>query len=271
MLEELRKIYAFLVRDLKIMFTYKLALSATFLQALFNLFYLILFGSMFGSRYLAILAPYGGDFISYILIGSIGWGFMWSIMESVVTLIRMEMEVGTLESILLTPTSIYTISIAYTISGTIFGFLSMVIILLVGYFIFDINILSNVNIFTVIVLVLSGVLMAGFGMLLGGLTIWTKQIGDITPLLQGVTMFFSGVYFPTSLLPHPFQAIANFIPFYYSIEGLRQSLNCGKISYDLIQTLLIIASFATIFVVLGLYTLRVGLMRAKKEGTIVFY
>ena len=91
MLDELRKVTVFVKRDLKVYFTYKLAVSMAFFSILFNFFYMVLFGSMFQSGVIPALDAYGGNFISYILVGSIGWGFMWAIMSQTSESLRTEM------------------------------------------------------------------------------------------------------------------------------------------------------------------------------------
>ncbi len=180
MMDEIRKIGVFIKRDFRILFTYRLAFSTAFLGIIFNLFYLVLFGSMFGSRELSALTPYGGDFISYILVGSIGWGFMWSIMGMTSSSLRSEMMMGTMESILLTSTKISTIMIAYTIFGAVFGLLSIGVLIGVGFLCFGVS-FGTATIYTFIIMFLSALLMMGFGMIFGGLTIWVKNIGQVAP------------------------------------------------------------------------------------------
>lgn len=274
MLNEIKKIFVIIKRDMRVYFTYKLAVSMAFLSILFNFFYMVLFGSMFEAGVISVVTQtYGANFnyISYILIGSIGWGFMWSIMSQTSESIRSEMELGTLESLMLTPTSIYTMIVAYTLFGCFFGFLSIIGLLLIGLVFFDINVLATMTIFTPIVLVLSIILMTGFGMILGGLTLWIKNIGETAPLIQSVAMFFCGVYFPIAILPGFLKDIAPIVPFYWSIEGLRQSLNPQASTSYLINCSLILVFLCVIFLIIGAYVLHRGLMKAKKDGSLSFY
>ncbi len=271
MLNEFRKIWVFIKRDFKVIYTYKLAFSMMFFSVLLNFFYMILFGSMFGSGAVTALIPYGGDFITYILIGSIGWGFMWSILSGTSTSLRMEMEIGTLESILLTPTSIYTMVIAYTVFSAIFGLISIAVLVLFGFVFFGISVFATATVFTLVFFILSMIMMAGIGMTLGGLTVWIKNIGDTIPLMQSVTIFFCPVYFPITVLPESLQVVAKFIPFYYSMEGLRLSLVPGVPSSELVRFLVILSVLCIIFVVLGTISLHKGLKKAKKDGSLSFY
>ena len=126
MLDEIRKIGAFLKRDFKLLLTYRLAFSAMFLNMVFNLFYFILFGGMFGGGTPPQLAVYHQNFITYLFIGSIGWSFLWSVMGASSLALRNEMMMGTLESLLLSSTKLTTLVIAYTLFGCFMGAVSIV-------------------------------------------------------------------------------------------------------------------------------------------------
>jgi len=271
MLDELRKIKVFVVRDFRMLSTYKLALSMTFLTTVFNLFYFALFGSMFGSSSLPALSDYGGDFLSYIIIGSMGWGFLWSIMGTTAASLRSEMMMGTVESILLTKTRLYTMMVSYAIYGSFFGLISIVILLSVGYLVFGLEVFANANLFTLVVFFLSATMMMGFGLIFGGITIWLKNIGPTTMLLQNISMFFCGVYFPLTVLPVVARPISYYIPFYYSIEGLRRSLIPSTTTGEMMMYSIILLFCSVLFNAIGLYVLHRGLIKAKKDGSLMFY
>ena len=271
MISELRKMGVFIARDFRILFSYKLAFSMSFMGIVFTLFYLVLFGSMFESVEISALLPYGGDFIQYVLVGSIGWGFLTSIMGSTAGALRSEMQIGTLESILLTPTKIFTMIISYSLFGSFFGLLTMAVLLIVGYFFFGIAAFAGASIFTLIIFILSMMTMTGFGLLFAGLTIWLKNIGTTVAIFQNISMFFCGVYFPLSVLPEVVRPIHYVIPFYYSIEGLRVSLIPGSNFSDLWPYIGPLIGFSILFIIVGLFVLNYGLKKAKKDGSLMFY
>jgi len=255
MLNELRKISIFIKRDFRMLFTYKLAFTVSLLSIIFNLFYLLLFGSMFGSR----------D------VGSVGWSFLTNIMNSTAFSLRTEMMMGTLESILITPTKIHTVIFGYVLFGCFFGLLSMGVLIVVGIFCFGVTAFATANIFTLIIFILSTIMMMGFGMIFSGLTIWLKNIGDTIPIILGVSMFFCGIYFPIQVLPEFLQPVAKFIPFYYSIEGIRKSLIINTSTHELMGYIVILSVLAITFIALGIFILHKGLIKAKKDGSLAFY
>jgi len=269
MLDELRKIGVFIKRDFRIILTYRLAFSAMFLNTVFTLFYFVFFGSMFGGQTPSVLLPYGGSYISYILVGSVGWGFLWSVMGTTSISLRNEMMMGTLESVLLTVTRLSTIMIAYMLFGCFMGLITIAILLSVGFIAFDVAIMGNA--YAVLIMFLSTLMMAGFGMIFGGLTIWMKNIGSTVPLIQNIALFFSGVFFPIAVLPEILQPLARFIPFYYSIEGLRISLRPDASVGEIYHFILILAILSIIFITIGLFILKKGIIKAKKDGSLAFY
>jgi len=271
MFKEVSKISMFVVRNLRMLFTYKLAFSVSFLSIVFNFLYLVLFGIMFGRSEVSGISQYGGDFISYILVGSIGWGYLWSIMSSTSSGLQIEMMMGTLETILLTRTKLHTMMIAYALYGVLFGIISILLLFVIGLLMFGFSVFATASIYTILIFILSGAMMMGVGMIFGGLTIWLKNIGQTIPLIQNISTFFCGVYFPITVLPTYLQPIYKFIPFYYPIEGLRLSLLSSPPTEKLIEIIIIVFIMTIVFGIIGLFTLKKGLEKAKKDGSLAFY
>lgn len=271
MLAELGKICVFLKRDFRMLYTYKIAFITTFLNMLITFFHLVLFGGMFAADEVSALDIYGGNFISFILVGSIGWGFLWNILNSTSFSLRNEMLMGTLESILLTPTKIYTMMIAYALFGCFFGLLSIFILFFIGVVFFGFSAFASATIYTGVILILSAIMMLGIGMVFSGLTIRYKHLGQTLPLIQGVTMLFSGVYYPIDQLPTVLQPVSKFMPFYYSLEGLRLSLMSSTSNNQIYSFIIIIFLLTISFLILGVYSIRFGVKKAKKEGSLGFY
>ena len=239
--------------------------------SIFTLFHLALFGSMFGSINIPALENYGGNFISYILVGSIGWSFLWVIMSTTSESLSTEMMLGTLESILITPTKLFTLMISYALFGCFFGLITILFLTITGFFIFGISVFACASIYTLTIFILSATMMMGFGLIFGGLTIWLKYIGDTVPFLQNFSMFFCGVYFPISVLPTFIQPISKFVPFYYSIEGMRTSLNTNAPVSEILYYIIVLIFLSIISILVGIFVLHKGLVKAKKDGSLAYY
>jgi ABC-2 type transport system permease protein len=266
----LRKLYVFIKRDFLMLFTYKFAMVFSYIQMIMNLFLFVLFAGMFGERMLSMLEPFGGDFIQYILIGSIGWGYLWSAMGAASGSIQQEMMRGTFEPIFLTPTSPFVIVMAYTIWGLFMGTISMGIFLFFGLAVFNVE-LTGDYFMAFVIMGLSIAMMIGFGLMVAGLNVFLKQVGALVSVVQGVAMFLCGVYFPLEVLPKIIQPLGKVLPMYYSIMGLRVALSDQVSSPVLMQYFWILLILAVVALVLGAYLFRKGLDRARREGTLAYY
>jgi len=271
MFEEIKKIPYITARNFRMLYTYKLALSVSFISVVFNVFYMILFGGMFGVSNPETISQYQGNFISYLLVGSIGWSFLWSIMAATSDSLTEEMELGPFESILLTPTKVRTLMFSYSLYGCVIGLIVLIILTLVGFFLFGVSVFADASIFTVIIFILSIIMMLGFGMVFGGLTIWLKNIGVTVELLRDIATFFCGVYFPVAVIPEVFQPIARYFPFYYSITGLRLSLTSTTTLPQIMFYVYILFILSISITLIGLVILKIGLNKAKKDGSLAFY
>lgn len=271
MLTQIKIIGALLKRDLRILITYKFAFTTMLFSIGISLFYLVLFGAMFGVEIPVPIAEYGMDFVSYLLIGAVGWAFLWSVLNVTAQSTRNEMLMGTLEPLLLTKVKLPTLMIAYTIFGSLFGLASLSLLLLVGYFAFGVAAFAAANVFTLTIFILSALLVGAIGFIFAGVTFWVKNIGAGVPVLQNIAIFFSGVFFPITMLPEVLQPISKFVPFYYSIEGMRKSLLPTVSATEMVNYVGILLVFVVLFAALGLYILHRGLIKAKKGGTLAYY
>jgi len=266
---ELGKIGIFLRRDFAMLSTYKFAFVTNTLSKFFIFFWMVLIGKIFGQTS-SILSPYGGNFISFVLVGTIGWSLSWNIIDAMIFSVRNEMLMGTIEAIFLTPTSKVIIMLAYGIFGFVFGMISVISFFLVGLFAFDINIFAAANLYTLAIFILSCTTATGIGLILCGLTFWQKYLGQFVPFLQGIAVFFSEVYFPTAVLPSYLQPLSQIVPFYYSIKGIRLSL-LGIPTTELIQCILVLFILTIVFFMIGFFTLDKCIAKAKRDGTLSFY
>ena len=148
---------------------------------------------------------------------------------------------------------------------------SLIVLFVVGFFGFGVTAFSSANIYTLAIFFISVIMMSGIGMIIGGITLRFKHIGQTIPLIQGIAMFFCGVYFPITILPIPLQHLAKFIPFYYSIEGMRLSLLVDGLTPRLLNFLIILIVLAIVFISLGILILNKELENAKRQGSLAFY
>ncbi|MFQ6087696.1 MAG: ABC transporter permease [Candidatus Methanofastidiosia archaeon] len=264
------KIVTFIKRDFRIMFTYKFAMVFNYMNMLFNLLIFILFVKMFGIRFLKSLEGYGGDVISYIILGTMGWSYLWSAMGAASQSMRKEMSIGTFEPIFLTPTSPLTIVIAYTTWGIFMSTLSIALFLGIAISLFDVRLNAN-YLLTFTLLILSLLMMIGFGLMIAGLNVYVKQVGAVVSIFQRIAYFLCGVLFPISVFPSYIQTISKILPFYYAIKGLRLSLMVNPELDVIFPYIIILFILSAVSLVSGIHFFKKGLDKARKEGSLAYY
>ncbi|MGC1121678.1 MAG: ABC transporter permease [Candidatus Methanofastidiosia archaeon] len=265
-----RKLFSFLKREVKMMITYKSAMFFNYLNMIMNMAIFFFFASMFGIKNLEALEGYGGDVISYVVLGSMGWTFLWTIMDSASNSMTQEMKMGTFEVILLTPTSPVFVVLAYTVWGILMSSAGIILILITSVVVFGVVINANFLLaFFVLLIVI--VMMSGFGLMVGGLNVYVKQVGAIVDVIQRISYFLCGVVFPVSVLPQIVQPVAKFLPFYYALNALRLSLSVDPSLEALLPQMVLLSILAAGSFLVGVLTFRRGLRKARKEGTLAFY
>ncbi len=125
------------------------------------------------------------------------------------------------------------------------GALSIIVMLAVGLTVFNFDMRGD-WLQLVPFLVLSIILMLGFGLLIGG---WAKNENQSAVLSNAVSfpmMFLSGVFFPRFLMPEWLQGITSYIPLTPVIDGIRKITTENASLLDLGPELLIIFGWTAV-------------------------
>jgi len=265
----LARSWAFLLRDLREAMSYRLAFAMQFYGIFFSvtLFYFI--AKIFGSAVLPALERYGGSYFEFVLIGLAFIGFMTTGMHAFAASIRHGQVTGTLEAMLVTPTSLSTIVIASSLWAFMRSALNVVVYLafgaLYGYDLGDANWLGAALIVT-----LSVTAFAGIGIVSAAFVIAFKR-GDPTAAIFGaMSGLLSGVYFPVELLPDWLRLLSKTLPLTYSLEGMRAAMR-GESVAELRVEILALTAFTAVILPLAVVGFRVAVRRAKRDGSLAQY
>lgn len=265
------KFSAFLLKDVKIAFTYKFNILIQTLAILF--FLALIFFSLIDSSNPLSQNGLQNQHASFfkILIGIALIDFMFSSMSVFSREIRLAQSYGTFEALILTNTSILIIllsSYALTFARSI---LRIVIYILLGRFIFGLDIsYGDILIFLTLV-VYSSLPFIGIGLFAASFIILFK-VGNIINFFIAVgSIFFSGIFFsPESLLPF-FGDMYNKLPLTIGLniaeQVLLKGLSFKEIYSDLIKVLFLIM----VFVPSGIFLVYYSLGVAKKNGSLNHY
>jgi ABC-2 type transport system permease protein len=268
---EARKVPAFMRRDLLVMLSYRAAFAG-------DLFYIAVQAIMFGFVAELIddskLPSYGGiqaSYFDFVMIGVIITTVCTVLLQRVATAVRQEQMIGTLEALLVTPTSATTVQVGSVAFDLVFVPIRMALLL------------AAVAITLGLGYELSGVLPSL--VLLAGLVPFVWGLGLITaaaivtfrrgtgPLgvIMSVLGLASGAFFPLTLLPDWIQTLAEANPVAIAMEGTREAL-IGGAGWDAIGSeliVLVVMSGAALFA--GIMAFRAALAREHRRGTLGLY
>jgi len=262
---------AFFKRDFKIATSYRMQFVTQGFGIILTTFSFFLLSKMFDGNQVSQLEPYGGDYFSFVIIGIALNDYFSISTNTFANEIRTSQIVGTLESLLVTPTSIVTIllsSYVYKLLSTSFRIFFYI---LVGVFLFDM-LLQPVNVVALSLAFLLTLLpFFGIGLVSAAFIIVFKQGNPIGGLMAMSSGLLGGVMYPVTVLPDWLTPFSVVLPITHGLEAIRQILLNGAGLADIQKQLSILSILSIISLVTGLISIYYGLKTAKNEGSLLHY
>ncbi|WP_414468878.1 ABC transporter permease [Methanobacterium sp. ACI-7] len=232
-------------------------------------FYFI--STMMGNSVSYYLEPYGGNYFSFVLIGIALELYLWTSLGTFSNSIRNGQMMGTLESILITPTNLNTIIFSSSLWDFIVATFQVLILLIMGFLIFGVN-FGNANIVgALVILLLSIISFSCIGIISASFIMVFKQGDPINWVFSSISAMIGGVFFPITVLPAWIQTFSYLLPLTYSLNGMRHALlqnyTISSLSFDISVLML----FCLFLLPLSLISFRYALKITKKEGTLLQY
>ena len=270
-LQELRKLSAFVRRDFLVQWSYRLSFLTSFV-GLFGgalIFYFI--GKMVDP---ATIPTVGGKQVSYLEFAVVGMtlgGFVHLGLERVSAALRNEQLMGTLESLLTTPTSSQTIQVGSILFDLIFIPLRMGLLLLMLGLVFGLGLDIGGVPQALVLLVFFMPFVWGLGILAAAITLtFRRGAGMVGLAIAGLTLI-SGLYFPLALLPNWLETVSAANPLSIAASGLRDALlgdtGWGSIGGDI----LILLPLSIVSILVGAFAFKLALSRERRLGTLGAY
>ena len=138
--------------------------------------------------------------------------------------IRLAQVTGCLEAMLSSQTGCVSVVLMSSLYGLISGGVQLLVILVAGVVVFDVD-FSRIDVFaTLVVLAASMMTFVAFGVLSAAAIVWLKRGDPITWILSGFGSIVGGAYFPIGVLPPWLQKVSLLIPTTYSLDALRMTM-----------------------------------------------
>lgn len=265
---EARKLPAFFRRDLLTALSYRTAFVLDWGNLLVQLFLFSLIGRLVDP---ATLEGTGSSsYVEFTAVGIALAGFMQLAMGRATASVREEQLMGTLESVLLTPTRPITFTLGSVTYDLIYIPIRTVIFLTIASAIFGLG-FTAAGIAGVMVILLSFIpFVWGLGMVAAGLTLTIRKASVIGGLVGLGLTLGSNTYFPIEVLPAWLQPIARANPLTVSLDAARLVLTgegWGPV-WSAVQPIL---PLAVVALALGVVVLHLSLARERSKGTLGQY
>jgi len=173
--------------------------------------------------------------------GLIAMTILFSTTAAEAVVINFELRVGSLERLLLTPTSFQAVLLGKVIGGAIFG-LMMTIVVTAGC-ILALRLYYVNLIYLVLIVVPSLLVFSSLGALM---CVLVKEVFEAQTLLnlpRFIMVFLSGVIYPVSAMPLLLQYIAYLMPLTYTVHGLQQTFSSSPSNLIFVDVLLLLGFF----------------------------
>lgn len=144
---------------------------------------------------------------------------------------------GQLRRIQATPTRPMYFVVAQGVSRLVISVVQVLLLLALGVWLFDANIIGSLLSFLFVAAVGSAVFL-GIGFAIAG---WARDENQATPvaqLIQFPMLFLSGVFFPREGLPQWLESITNLLPLTFLVDALRKIATEGATLFSLHTELL---------------------------------
>lgn len=264
-----RKLMAFLRRDLLEAWSYRMAFLTDAITMALQAVLFFYVGKLIPS---GSLPEFGGEQVTYFEFAIVGIAISMVMavgMFRASAAFRKEQLMGTLEVLMMTPTSSATIQLGSVLYDLLYVPLRTGLFFLAVALAADVHINSSGILPAIVTLAAFIPFVWGVGILYAAWTVTFKVTGG--GILVSLLTLTSGAYFPLDVLPGWIQTLADINPLTEAVNTLRQTLlgDAGWAEVGSTLGVLLPASLVTLAV--GIVSFRAALVRERRRGTLGLY
>jgi len=203
----------------------------------------------------------------YLLVGALLWGYLSLVFMEAAYAISWERWEGTIEYTFMAPVRRITHLFGICLFAIGYGLARTFVVLLIAAAMFQLD-FSHADIPAALaVLAASTVPLIGLSILTAVLPLLSPQKGEqMSIALQGFLLLVSGVYYPLSVLPLPFQLAGAISPLTYALAGIRHSLLDGAGVTSELGTIAILLGMGVALIPASILVFSWAENRAKRLG-----
>ena len=210
------------------------------------------------------------QYIGYIVIGTMMWMWVNSIMWTFGSYLRNEQMLGTLESNWLCPVKRIDLLSGAGVMSVCMAFFMCLISIIEYRFIYGANFTGSIfHWLLVFLIMIPGVY--GFASCFASLVLWIKESSAAVNVVRGLVMILCGISFPVEITPIWMQGMAKLLPFTYGIKAARELMVFGKSISEATPIILMTVGVGMIYVILGKICFTYTESKVKIQGSLGRY
>jgi ABC-2 type transport system permease protein len=268
---ELRKLPAFIRRDFLVAWSYRMSFFSDLVNLAGQIVVFYFVGRLVDS---SRLPTFNGSSVTYLEFAAVGIAltvFIQFGLDRVSAAMRGEQLMGTLESVLMTPTAPGTIQIGSVAFDLVYIPLRTAVFLGGITLAFGLDFSAGGIVPSLLLLIAFIPFVWGLGVLTAALLLTFRRGSGFIGLGAVILGLLSGVYFPLDLLPGWLSQIAEANPVALAIQGMRDALLGGARFTEVAPTLGLLLPFSALSLAVGLGAFRLAVRRERRRGTLGLY
>jgi ABC-2 type transport system permease protein len=271
LVQELRKLPAFVRRDFLVALSYRAAFFGDAVGLVFGALVFYYVGMMVDQSKLPSYSGNQPSYIEFVAVGLALGVFIQLGLGKVAEVMGREQVQGTLESLVVTPTAMTTIQIGSVLYDLIYIPIRTAVFLIVIDVAFGLNFYSSGIVPAMLLLIFFIPFVWGLGLVAGAAALTVRRGAGLIGTGVALLTLGSGAYFPLELLPNWVETLSAANPITLAIEGMRNALIGGTGWSGIGRSLAILAPLSLLSLALGLAAFRVAQWRERRRGTLGLY
>jgi ABC-2 type transport system permease protein len=268
---EVGKLAAFLRRDFLLAWSYRLAFLSDMVNLIAQAFIFAFLSRLVDPARMPAFGEERAGYLGFVIVGIAVSALVQLGLGRVVSALRNEQLLGTLEALLVTPTSELTILLGLVMYSLVYLPVQMTAFLAVAVLLFGVEIhLSGVGP-AIAALVLFVPFVAGLGAASAAAVLRFRQISGVLSLGGYALAVGSGAYFPVTLFPGWVARLAAVNPVAITLRAVRHALLGGGGWGALLPQLMSLTSVSALSLIAGVLLFRWSLQVERRSGTLGLY
>lgn len=269
--EETRKIAAFARRDFLVTWSYRFAFFADWLNLLMQMLIFGLIGNLIDPERLPGDAGTRPTYVEFVSVGIALSSFLQLGLTRSMTALRNEQLMGTLESLLVTPTSPITLQLGSVAFDLAYVPVRTAVFLLLASAVFHAEYAVAGLFPAALILVVFVAWVWGLGLMSAAGVMTFRRGSGVVGFGAMALVLSSTTYIPAEVFPFWLQAIARVNPITIALDAMR-GLLLGQAGWQAVWSAIpTLVAAAVVAIALGLASLRLALARERRRGSIGLY